>query len=691
MTRPAGSAQIAGASHPAVLAVGGIAVVLLMLQGSGGFPFELLGPDVLLAVAGFLVTRSLLMGAQATGRMPLGAWYREQLRLRAPLLVLTLAAVLALSSLISPAPQAAQAGLDAVAGLLSVGNWWDLAATLPGQQGGPVPGLDGTAATSSLAERTVTGIDLPIVGPLDVGVLDLSRDWYADRLVDVDPLGLLWLIGLLVQFTLLWPLVLAPLRRLVGAHDERRLLVAVVPVLVAAAAAAWLFGLWRSTAGASLPELALGTHVRAAEWLFGAAAAATAVGLRDRLPTGPRWPMNVLVGLACTILAAMAVTATIFPAEWLRLGGPAGAAFATAVLLLALQVNSDGPLAQALGRGFPTELGRMAYPLLVLHLPVFWLIQAGLGAVRPAALLLVGGAVTWFLGLIVQDGLLGRLRKRARPVWTVVLVAGAVAVVLAEVVVVTMAGLATDAAGGVGGPIRAAVAPAAAGAATGPRVLVLGGSAGGDLATALVQHSTRYEVLDRSRPGCGLLPGPPAAPSTARRSAHAQLPAPTAAPCGDGVAQWRELIASDQPDLLLIDLSGDAASGQGPTPCDPEFRALYRPLLASAIESWTAGAPGRPVLVADVANVVDLSSGRCLQALISESVAAEEALVRLDVDELLCPEGRCAPPFDATPLRADAVHLNARALEALGPLLEEAVTTALEPVRSGTSGTRGGG
>jgi peptidoglycan/LPS O-acetylase OafA/YrhL len=335
-----------------VIALGGLAVLLVVLQGSGGFTVELLGADLLLAVAGFRVTHALLETAVTDGRAPLRAWYGQQLGHRVALLALVLGAVLLAAAAGRPEP-AAQAGLGALVGLPGGGNWW------------------------SLAERT--------------GLLDahgLPRDWYADRPGTVDPLGALWLVGLLVQLGVVWPLVLVALRRLLGVRARREALTRLLPVLVVLTYLAWLIGPLRTAAGAPAAELALGTHVRAAEFLLGAVAAVAVVGLHGRRI--PRWVAPALAAAGVAGLVALAVLASRYPVEWLRLGGPSGAAAAGALLLLAARLPAHGPLAGALGRGLPLELGRAAYPLLLLHLPAFWLVQRGVPTVRPAALLLTG-------------------------------------------------------------------------------------------------------------------------------------------------------------------------------------------------------------------------------------------------------------------------------------------------------------
>jgi peptidoglycan/LPS O-acetylase OafA/YrhL len=644
VSRPAEVRAVA-APPPAAVALGGVAVLLVVLQSSGGFTVELLGVDVLLAVAGFRVTHALLEAAVAdgpgAGRMPLRAWYRGQLGLRIPLLVVALGVVLAVT-LAGRREVAAQAGLDALTGEFGAGNWW------------------------LLAGRT---------GMLDA--FGFARDWYADRPGAIDPLGLLWLIGLLVQLALVWPLLLAPLRRLLAVRDRRAVLHRMAPVLVLLAYLAWLVAPARSAVGAVPAELALGTHVRAVEFLFGAAAAAAVVGLTGRRV--PRWVGVVLAVLGLVALVGAAVVAARFPAGWLRVGVPAGAALGASLLLLGVQLPTDGPLARALGRGFPLELGKAAYPLLVLHLPVFWLIQLGIPDVRPAALVLAGGAAAWLAGLLLQDGLIRRWRKSwRRAVAVPVVVLGVLGVAAAGATLyLTRTDVRPDLA-----VARDLVPPPDR-----PVVLVLGGSTGGDLAAALTGAGP-YAVRDATRPGCGILPTPVPPPERARMSAGAQLPGPPAAVCADWAQRWRAELLAHHPVAVVLDLGADAAPTRvpatAPTPCDPAFRPYYRSLLATAVGVLAEPDDRVPVLLAGARAGTGEAAGaaRCFDALVAEAVATYPTLVPLDFEALVCPGGVCRSVTEYGLPSADGVHLGATERGQLGPWLAAAVTAELAPERA---------
>jgi peptidoglycan/LPS O-acetylase OafA/YrhL len=480
----------------------------------------------------------------------------------------------------------------------------------------------------------------------------------------------------------LWPLVLAPLRRLVRARTRRDLLRRLLPALLLTGYLVWLVGPLRGASGATLAELALGTHVRAAEFLLGAVAATVVAGLRDRPVSRPVAPLLALLGTA--VLVGMAVLAVRQPAEWLRSGGPTGAALGGALLLLAAHLPADGPVGSALGRGLPLELGRSAYPLLVLHLPVFWLIQQGVPTVRPAALAVAGTALAWLVGLLLQDGLVRRWRARRQPVAVASLSVLALVTVMAAGVLVhqRVADLPPDLPPD---PTWArALAPRPEGR---PVVLVLGGSTGGDLAAALAADPGPYAVRDATRPGCGLLVTAVPASTAARVSAHAQLPPAAGPSCAGWQQRWRAELVDYRPVAVLLDLAADAAPTRipatAPTPCDPGFRTHYRSLVAEAVAVLAAGGSGMPVLVSGSRTRSGGATGaaRCFDALVADAVATQSMLVPLDHQALLCPGGVCAEGIEFGRSAHDAAHLGAGERAVLGPWLRATVAAELAPER----------
>lgn len=618
-------AEAPGAARlsPALRGIAGIAVLLVMLQSTGGFTVELLGPDVLLAVAGFAVTHGVLVGVGLRWAA-LRRWYHEQVLLRSPLLLVVLAAVLAIAALVGQGVLVAREIVNVFAGL------WP-----------PV--------WSGLG---------PPVGPLG----------------RVDPLGPLWLIGLLVLFALTWPVVLVAIRKVLPPTDGIAALTVLAPALLSCAAAFWLVGRMRWVAGADLAELALGAHVRLAEWLIGCAAAAAVVGMgaaRSAAPsTQPRlievllrsaWFAGTLAGLGAAGLIAMSAFATWRPEYWLGAGGPACAAGAAAAVLLAAHLPVADRPAGALGRGFPLELGRMAYPLLVLHSAVFWALQLAFPGARPFALLVVGGALAWLCGLLLHDGVVRRWQARGAA-----MTGGSGAVVLTTLIAGTAIAL------------TAFAAPPA----RGPAVLVLGGSTAGELAAALDGAGGPYTVVDGSRPTCGLLATVPASGSPARTTALAQVPAAVAV-CGDWPQSWPTLVEMVQPAAVVVELGADAAPRARPTdpgPCDPAFRAGYRSLVQRAVGIWTAGAPARPVLLATVRDDGTDSSARCLNALVAESAGSYRQVAQLDVNRQLCPDGTCRThTLDGRPLFRPDGRLSPAGLDELGAWLDSTVTGSLGP------------
>ncbi|SBW25441.1 hypothetical protein FDG2_4553 [Candidatus Protofrankia californiensis] len=689
----------------------GLAVLAVMLQSTGGFRAELLGPDLVLAATGYLTTRTLLGAAwsRPPGRLRsatqelgppaarekhdraafgLGTAYRDHFKQRVPLLLFTLAATVGLAMALSPPGQARQLGPQAVAGLAQLGNWFDL-----------------------VARSQLTGAD---------------GNWYADRPAQVDPLGLLWLLSLVEQFAVAGPLLLAGawwVARRIGRPARTgwtAWLTAAVTALLAAGAC--LVGPARASAGADLPELALGSHVRVAEWLLGATAAAVVVAMQVRTAqirtatsspggstpatngsagaTPPRgfWWATSAGTVALAVLVTGGIVATAHPADWLRNGGPAVAAGAGALLLASVDRPAAparrSPLQWLFGRGAPVELGGMAYPFLLLHLPVFWALASAFPRVRPHALLVVGGGLAALLGLLLQDAVVGRLRLRR---WR-----------LGRTASVLLVSYTAVAAGGLWLP---ALAEQRLRAGTGPVVLVLGGSFAGDLAAAVGRHgSGRYPVVDRSLPGCGLFPVAPPATPQAHVSADAQLPVSARAPaapaenCVHWDRYWRSQIAASHPDVLMVDLSGDAAARPDRatvvSPCDVGYRQIYRERLAVAAHLWEQQAPGRPVLLANSRSSTgdtDAQSSRCYNALVAEAAGRYPQVLLLDVDAALCRGDQCwTRTASGGPFYVDAVHLTASGMHQLAPWLEttigRALTAATAPAGgAGTKGTGTGG
>lgn len=612
----------------AVIGVTGLVVLVVLVQNSGGVPIQLFGSDLVLVLGGFLVTRRLLVGFRSGSRWT-RMWAREQFRVRSPPLLFVLAAVPVLAVLWGRSGQADQAALDAVAGLLAVGNLWELV-----QAGvlGPFPGID------------------------------VPPDWYLDRPALVDPLGMLGLLGLLVQLTLGWAVVVAVLRVL-----TRRQVPMAVVIMSLAALACVVAALPADAVGVLAPVWQI---VRPHTWLAGAAAAAVAYAGHDhrratttaaRSGAAAAATVSAAVGVAlvaaAVVLAAGGVTVPGLPRpEWSVL-----VALGAAVLLLAADAPSATGLHELLGRGPLAELGRSAYPLLVLHLPVSFALQLVFPAVRPLALLVVGGGISWMLGLLLHDGIGHRLLGRSGMIRSTVAAGGAVAAVAVAVAVVSSSGAAL---GDLANP------------GARPTVLVLGGSGASDIAAALRDHGTRrFAVTDGSVPGCGLLPAAAPASSGAVVAWRARWPERTAADCDP---PGRVEAATPVAAAVIVELGDDLVPARAGDPCSAAFRSDYRTALEAAVPTWTARAGSGPVLLATArpgAGTAGAARGRCVDALLDEVVAREKQVVPLDVGEFVCPAGTCrAQTVDGAELREDDLHLTRAGLIELAGWLESSVT-----------------
>ena len=322
-------------------------------------------------------------------------------------------------------------------------------------------------------------------------------------------------------------------------------------------------------------------------WVRPAAAVSLEVTSRRRHVS--RWEAPAVVAVGAFVLIGMAALATWYPMAWLRLGGPGGAAFGAAVVLVALHLPAGERCAGALSRGFPAEIGRMAYPLLVLHSATFWLVQSAVVSARPFALLVIGGALAWLGGLLVQDGLVRRLRTRYRRRRRI----GAALFTSAMLAVVAL-----------GGERIADASQETHDAADNGVALVLGASSG--RRAEVGDRARRRALRDRGRESPGLRPSSEdGRERCSRRRADHGLGAGSYDDDG-GLRGLDELVAPPwsarrNPDMIVVDLAADAAAQtEVPSPCDVEFRDSYRALFARAVQTWTQDAPNRRVLLAVV-------------------------------------------------------------------------------------------
>jgi peptidoglycan/LPS O-acetylase OafA/YrhL len=604
-----------------VLGLAGLATVLILLYDTGAFRPGLIGVELLLLVTGFLVTQLVLPLALA-GRGLAGVvrLQRQRLKYLLVLLTVTLAITAALIYLVAGLDEARRSSAEAVPALLQVANWH-----LAG---------DGNVAWGELA-------------------LDASGRF--------DPLGHLWLASLLEQSVLVWSLALVIL-----CWIARRSLIAVT-ILVWAAFAAGAAVAPLAYDGTNGARIYLGTDSHAVTFLAGAAAACTLRLLQERSSPRERRRrrasssalyglLTALAGMALALLAGAALIAASRPETWLGSGGLGLTGLAAAVLALAL-CQEKGRLAQVFSWGPLTELGRLAYPLYLLHLPIYWLLATTKPEIARYGLLLVGGGLAWLVALIVHYAIGERLRVRVWRARLGVPISAACAVVVLVSVLLPVA-------------VEKRMNPGGR-----PVALTLGDSLAGDLAAALAGHgSGRLGVVDGAEPDCGVMP------AKLVRSTDGQVRAVPPG-CAHWASSWRTSIARARPSVIIVHLGADAEQrwldGRWLSPCDLSYRQRYTRQLEAAARVWVEEAPRARVLLLNertVTGAADEAATRCYNAIVRRVAVAEPQVALLDLDGFLCPDRQCGSAIPGgRPLYSGRVHLSRPGMGYVADWLERSI------------------
>jgi peptidoglycan/LPS O-acetylase OafA/YrhL/lysophospholipase L1-like esterase len=614
--RPARSVP-AARQPPAINGLGGVAIVAILLYDTKTLPAGVLGVELFLVVSGFLVTLPLLHEAAWTGRTGIAGFYRRRLKYVVISLTVTLGLTTALVYLVGSLQEARRASADAVAALLQVANWHALA------------GGEGR--------------------------------W--DQFGRIDPLGHLWLVSLVEQLCLVWPLFVALLcwvvRRSLGA-------VTVLVWVAFGAASVVAPAMYDGTNG---DRLYLGTDSHAVAFLAGAAAACAVQMLRRRRSgagrdrgrsSGRAVAATAFVTVLGTGAVAVLVAATVLAGSrqepWLYRGGLAGVAAAAALLAAAL-CYEEGPLFRFFSWGPLAEIGRVSYLIYLVHLPIYWLLTTTKPQVAPYGLVAVGGGLSWLLSMILHYGIAERLRRRPWQVSRAVPVAAACAVVTAGAQYLPAA-------------VEKRMNPDGR-----PVALTLGDSVANDMAMALADHgSERFGVVDGGVPGCGVM----SAEKVRTRSGEVR---PAAEACLDWERRWRLSVRNSKPRVIVVHLGADVeqqrVGGRWLSPCDPAYRRRYAAQLGRAARIWADEAPTARVLLMNertVTGTTDAAAARCYNAVVQRFAVAASQVELLDLDGFLCAGRTCRQDTpDGEPLYSDRVHFSRAGMGYLAGWLEKSI------------------
>jgi peptidoglycan/LPS O-acetylase OafA/YrhL len=614
----------------------------------GGF----LGVDAFFVLSGFLITGLLLGERERTGRIRLGPFWGRRARRLLPALLVVLVAVAVVSRYVLSAEELPGLRLDALAALGYVANW---------------------------------------------RMIFRGGDYFAQT-APASPLQHTWSLGIEEQFYLLWPLlvVLATLLR-------RRARAAIVTISLAGIAASTMASVLLYHPGSDPGRVYYGTDTRASALLVGCALAALVSGRRVR----PNWLLT-LAALDAAALLACAWAGANGDDAWLYQGGLTGLAVAVAVLIAHLTAAPDGIGARLLSLPPVAWLGRVSYGVYLWHWPLFQWLNAdrthlsgvALFAARIGVTVAIAAASFYLLEQPIRRG----PSRRGRPVRARVLVPATVGAFTATAALVVTATAAPAQPPPV--PVGVAVLPTASSAANGqpgvppmarpgrragaePRIAIFGDSVAWTIGAFLPAHPG-LTVTNRAVQGCGI----------ARLPAIIYIGTPhTNYPgCDQWDAKWKSGVAADDPDVSVIlldrwELMDRRLNGRYQHVGDPEYDAYLTRELNTAI-TVVVGTGARVVLLtAPYTHRTERPDGGIYpedapervdawNRLLAKVAAASPARPRLlDLNKLVCPDGKFTWSVNGLRVRSDGLHFTPAAVQqVIAPwLLPQLATMASSP------------
>jgi peptidoglycan/LPS O-acetylase OafA/YrhL len=614
--------------RPALDGVRALAVtaVLLFHGGLAVLPGGFLGVDAFFVLSGYLITALLLAEYEHTGRIRLPAFWARRARRLLPALLLVLVLVATVSRYLLPDTEIGLLRGDAVAALAYLANW---------------------------------------------RMIYRGSDYFA-QMAAPSPVQHTWSLGIEEQFYWLWPVLLLGLLAIRG----RRFL---LPACLLGALGSAVLGALLYQQG-FVNRAYFGTDTRAQALLIGCALAS--IRLRNNRALG-------VLAIAGTVTTAWLWTHASGTSGWVYRGGLTGAALAVAAVLAHAEAAPTGLTARVLALPPLVWLGRISYGVYLWHWPTFQFLTAGRTGLSGPALLglrcaatLAGAVASYFL--VEQPIRHGRWLRGWRHLVpaTAVAMAGVAAIVLVATVpkpppTVAAAGPA------IALPPLPAPRPSAtsrppptqrAGRVPGvePRATIFGDSVAWSLGSYLPPHPG-LTVNVGAVQGCGIAVLPDI---LLEGSPHTNYPYCTAWP-----DIWRKHLDETDPDVSVIlldrwELTDRRLDGRYQHVGQPAFDAYLSGQLDRAVQ--VAGARGARVvlLTAPYTHRNERPDGGLYpeddparvdawNALLRKEVAAHPDLTLLDLNRLVCPDGRFTWTVGGVRVRSDGLHFTPQGIQRL--------------------------
>jgi peptidoglycan/LPS O-acetylase OafA/YrhL len=641
------------AYRPALDGVRGLAVtaVLLFHGGVALLPGGFLGVDAFFVLSGFLITSLLLAEHAARGQIKLTAfWGRRARRLLPALLVLLIVVAFVGGRLLSGVEIGLLRG-DALAALSYIANW---------------------------------------------RMIYRGNDYFAQTAAP-SPLQHTWSLGIEEQFYLIWPLIVIGMLVLLRRRARAGLLtVSLVGAGASALLAAWLYR------PDNVNRAYFGTDSRAQALLIGCATAVLLALLRPasagtngvtrhRESADGRHP--VLGGLA---LLGAAGTAWLWTHAqgtdgWLYHGGFTVAGLAVAIVLAHAVTSSGSPTARLLALPPLVWLGRISYGVYLWHWPLFQFVTAERTQQSGAELLALRCGLTVAIAAVsfllverpIRRG--SWLRRVPRPVpvgaaVTAVAATGALVLVAtvpsatpsrAAAAIVTVPTTPVHASPSRGAPPPVQRPGRKPGAQ--PRVAFLGDSVSWTIGTYLPDHPGITTSV-RAVEGCGIAVLPEI---LQLGTPHTNYPYCTAWP-----HIWQTGVNADDPDVSVIlldrwELMDRKLGGSYQHVGQPEYDAYLTGQLDQAVN--VAGSKGARVvlLTAPYTHRAERPDGGLYSEDEPARVDAWNVLLRaeaarhprqvtmLDLNRLVCPDGKFTWTIGNLRVRSDGLHFTPQAVQQL--------------------------
>lgn len=635
----------------AVTGLRGAVILLILLIDSGIGGSSVLSIDLFLVLLGFSVTQGMLKEHHGTGTLRLIRFYLGRLKPLVPVLALTIGISLIAILQLGTYDELDRFSKQSLASLLLINNWEEIGA----------------------------------------------EALYSDGFDRLSPLSHLWVVAVIEQFFRVWPLLIfavLALGRALSRRFGRRAgptawqwspITATLVLGLSTAGAVVSALLARSSiAAAGAERTYLGTDTHAVALFAGAAAAAISylvvqrrsrLGAKRRVPRRPGLTrlMRIIRSVAVSVLSIVAIVTlvmlstqiTSYTDPWLYSYGFALAAAIGAILVLTVtspvnQVNRFFHFTPFVG------MGTAAYTLFIVHLPIFWIIHQLAPTDSPLDVLVLGVPATLLVGTLLHHMAMEPLRRLR---WNKQAIIAIAAVVVATTTALWYL------------PAAKLAAPLGTGDIT---VLALGDTRANNLSTALdytenddeeATSPDLFTIIPAGTAGCGITG------AAELRTADGRV-STTPASCAGWEDRWANAIATAQPDIVIVDVSGDARSqrvdGVWTDLTDDATAERYRAELEKVA---TMAGPHSKLLLANArlhSGDATTEQAAAFNEVLEEVVAENPRLGLLDLQSEVCSDTACTTKT----MMGDDLYTDGRVLfsdagkQQIAPWLSAEVLTA---------------